>query len=119
MLGRRSAHWAGSPDRVGRASGGTPRGCPPSQAVRLSLSSCASEDPPGRSCLPDGRDARNIAPPPLIAVAGRRHPIELQEGHAHLLGVAESRKPADAFDREVGHLQEMLGAPTAAEVHLG
>jgi hypothetical protein len=49
------------------------------------------------SFLLGARDAHGLAVPALLAVARRRAPFELQEGHAHLLGIAESRKPADSM----------------------
>ncbi len=53
------------------------------------------------------------------SILSRRHPHLLQEGHAHLLGVGESRQPADVLDWQVGPLQEMPGAAASAVVDLG
>jgi hypothetical protein len=36
-----------------------------------------------------------------------RHPRQLQEGHAHLLGIAKARQPADVLDWQVGPFEEV------------
>ena len=56
-------------------------------------------------------------PAPLLApVLAGRHTHALKKGHAHLLGVAEARQPADVFDLQVGPLQEVPRPPATAAV---
>ena len=58
-------------------------------------------------------------PPAAVAILPRGRAHLLQEGYAHLLGVGETRQPADVLNWKVGALQEMPGAATTAVVEFG